>query len=327
MINFKRIQANGLKTIDWYDDKIIDWNSAGTIYNEDGSTKELQKYHFGFNCDASISSSNGQYQFIFKRKGTKGILLKDGEVLREINRSFYQSEQYEFPATFVDYNSRFLFVHCPKAYNRIDFEDVETGEIITESPLRNPKDIFHSRFEVSPNNKYLISKGWVWQPFDNVCVFDINECIKNPVLLDQINIVPSNDLEICTASFIDDNLLLLGAILEENAMESTNMYEPNTLIVYNLGTNKILSSVGLEKEFGNIFVIDKKYCWDLYKYPKIIDYTSGKVIETIENIDSGLQKSSIFGYLEYFPQIAFNKVTKQIAIGYDDEIIILTFEN
>lgn len=53
------IETYGLKTLDWFEDKVFDWNSAGTQYSIDGEKKKLQKYHFGFECDSSITSENG----------------------------------------------------------------------------------------------------------------------------------------------------------------------------------------------------------------------------------------------------------------------------
>ena len=49
------IKTNYLRTIDWFENSVVDWNSAGTQYFENGETKQLQKYHFGFVCDGSVS--------------------------------------------------------------------------------------------------------------------------------------------------------------------------------------------------------------------------------------------------------------------------------
>jgi len=67
-----------INTIDWFDDVVIDWNSTGTQYLKDGTVNQLQKYHFGFECDRSISSSNGEYAFKYQNLRTKGILLRIG---------------------------------------------------------------------------------------------------------------------------------------------------------------------------------------------------------------------------------------------------------
>ena len=53
------IEAPNLRTIDWFDNNVVDWNSAGKQYTIDGAPKQLHKYHFGFECDGSITSESG----------------------------------------------------------------------------------------------------------------------------------------------------------------------------------------------------------------------------------------------------------------------------
>ncbi len=318
------IKTNYLRTIDWFENNVIDWNSAGTQYFENGETKQLQKYHFGFVCDGSITSENGEYVLIYQKLGTKGLLLKNGELLREINRSYYQSSVYEFPATFLTFKNRTYLVHCPFGYNQIDFEDAETGEIATNIPKRKPQDIFHSRLEVSFDNKYLISKGWVWHPIDVIELFDIEKCFENPSLLDKGMNIPNVNAEISSASFIDNNKILVRASNEEWADEETDIIKDGQIATWNFKTGEILNPVNVISEIGNVFAIDETKCWDLYNYPKIIDLKSGNVIDKIEEIDSGKQGSSIIHHLTDFPKIAFNRKTKQIAIAKENIIEILT---
>lgn len=321
----KTIEAYSLRTIDWFDNKVVDWNSAGTQYLENGEKKQLHKYHHGFVCDGSITSENGEYVLIFQKLGTKGLLLKNGELLREINRSYYQSSVYEFPAIFFSFKNRTYLAHCPFGYNQIDFEDVETGEIITNKSDRAPQDFFHSRLEVSKDNKYLISKGWFWQPFDSIELFNIEKCITEPKLLDKGRSIPKVTSEICSASFIDNNRILVCASNEESMDDENEEPIPSGHIaIWNIEKNEISSSVKINGEFGNIFAIDDKKCWDLYNYPKIIDLKSGEVIDKMEEIDSGKQASSIIHHLSDLPKITFNRKTKQIAIAKDDAIEILT---
>ncbi len=88
------IKTNFLQTIDWLNGNIVDWVSAGQQYSLDGLQKQLAKYHFAFSFDASITSQDGQYAFIYKRLGTKGLLLKNGEIVREINRFVLTTQKF-----------------------------------------------------------------------------------------------------------------------------------------------------------------------------------------------------------------------------------------
>jgi hypothetical protein len=124
------------QTLDWYYDSLVDWAAGGRILTLDGQLSNA-KWYSTYSFDTAITSSNGQYAFIYTRLGTKGLLLKDGKIIREINRSYYCANVYEYPATFVSLsNGKTYLVHCPISYCQLDIEDVETGEIITNIPDR-----------------------------------------------------------------------------------------------------------------------------------------------------------------------------------------------
>lgn len=95
--------------------------------------------------------------------GTKGLLLRNGQIVRELNRSFYHANIYEYPVCLVRHGARTLLIHCPEDYNRLEIEDAETGGKLT---LRSsdPADIFHSRLRPSANGGRLLSAGWAWAP-------------------------------------------------------------------------------------------------------------------------------------------------------------------
>jgi hypothetical protein len=319
----QRIKTNYLQTICWFDNAIVDWACAGRKYTLDGQVNELYRYTFGFG-DTAIASSDGQYAFIYQKLGTKGLLLKNGEILREINRSYYCAEVYEYPAAFVTIANRTFLVHCPLKYCRLDFEDVETGQIITDNQDRNPSDYFHSRLEISPNGKYLMSKGWFWHPWDCIRLFDVEKCINAPELLDKSEIYPSVGTEICTASFIDDNRVLIGSSNEEESDDELVENLPQKHIaIWNIELNQLSNPIKVQAEFGNLFAINEKYAWDLFKFPKIIDLETGEIVDKDERLTSGLQNSSIIHHLDKLPKVIFNQKTKQIALTKGNWIEII----
>lgn len=317
------IKTNYLKTISWVGTSIVDWASAGKRYTFDGKTELLCEYNYGFG-DSAITSADGQYAFIYQKLGTKGLLLKNGNILREINRSYYCANVYEYPAAFVTLEDKTYLIHCPLKYCRLDFEDVETGEIITDAPNRDPFDFFHSRLEISPNGKYLMSKGWFWHPYDAIRVFNIMECIQQPELLDQSEIYPNVGTEIATASFIDDNTVLMGSSNEEATNDDLlENLPPNHIATWDIQSDQISSPVKMEFEFGNLYAINDQYAWDIYKFPKIVNIQTGEIRDQDESIASGLQNSSIIHHIEELPKVAFNHQTKQLAITNGDTIEII----
>lgn len=266
------IKANHLQTIDWLDGRIIDWVSAGQQYSLDGQQKQLAKYHFPFSFDGSITSRDGQYAFIYKRLGTKGLVLKNGEIIREINRPYYFAESYEYPAAFFLLNNVTYLVHCPFNYSQLDFENVETGEIVTNIPDRKPSDVFHSRLSISPDNKYLMVCGWVWHPVDTVELFDIAACLKDPLLLDKSSLFPDFGTEINSASFIDNERILIASSGEDPFDHETQPILPQKHIaIWNFLNNDLSEPVSTGVDIGNLFAINDRQAWDMYKFPKIIN--------------------------------------------------------
>ncbi|MFN4365419.1 hypothetical protein [Chryseobacterium hispalense] len=319
-------------TLNWTGDDLVDWvNGRRVLFPIGHDNNPLIRYHFAFPFDSAISSSDGVYSFVYKKLGTKGLLLKNGEVLREINRSYYHAHVYEYPAAFAKLkDGRDILIHCPNEYNQLEFEDVETGTLLTNTIDRKPEDFFHSRLEVSSDQKTLLSKGWVWHPYDFVEVFDIEECIKNPKALDQSRIKPETCAEINTASFINNELVLIGAPNETEPFddEFPDQLQNGQIGIWNIVTNTVSGILTPECIIGgNLIAIDDTFAWELYEYPKIINYKTGKVVNEIKEISSGKQVSSIVFNNQELPLIAFNQRTKQIAIGNKDTIEILTWHN
>ncbi len=323
------INETDFSTLTWTGDYLLDWANGGKIYfPADREKTSLFSYYFAFSFDSAISSSDNIYSFVYKKLGTKGLLLKNGEILREINRSYYHAEVYEYPVAFATLrDGRTILIHCPDEYNRLEFEDVENGTILTRHADREPSDFFHSRLEVSPDNKTLLSKGWAWHPFDFVEVFDIDECIKNPQALDQSRLVPDVYAEICTASFITDELVLIGSPNDTEPFddEPSDKLKNGEIGIWNIVTNEISGILKPKCSIGgNLIAIDDTFAWELKDHPKIINFRTGEIDDEIRDIYSGKQVSSIIHSTDGLPSIAFNKNTKQIAIGSGHTIEILS---
>lgn len=309
-----------VKTISWRGKDLVDWATGTKIHGE--GEWPSQQIHYAYNFDTAITSEDGQYALIFTKQGTKGLLLKNGKMLREINRSYYQAEVYEYPAAFfVAANGRTYLAHCPEAYCQLDFEDVETGEVITHVEGREPQDYFYSRLEVSADNKWLISKGWVWHPWDMVVAFNIEACLQNPLLLDKVTKTPDVNAEVGVAGFISNHEVLIGAIgdgeLMDEEAENAEALQPGQLVVWNLETDELSAPVTVKGIFGNIFPIDDTYTWDLAGCPRIINYRTGEVTDQLDELLVNPQVSSIIHHIEA-PQISYSREQKAVAVVTKD---------
>jgi len=167
-----------------------------------------------------------------------------------------------------------------------------------------------------------MSKGWVWHPIDEIVVFDVKECINNPLLLDNAQFYPNVGVEICTASFIDDHRVLIGST--EEVFDELPKLPPKHISIWDLKTNLLSKSTPVKENFGNLFAISDTLTWDLFNFPKIINIDTGDIVDQNTEIDSGKQCSAIINETDYFPAIIFNKQTKQIAIKGHEKIEILT---
>lgn len=322
------IKTNFLKTIDWLGDDIVDWSNGGKLYSIDGEQEQISEYYFAFDFDSSITSPDGQYAFIYNRLGTKGLLLKNGKFFREINRTYYHANVYEYPAAFLSFRNKTYLVHCPLKYCQLDIEDVETGKIISDLPERLPSDVFHSRIEVSPDGEFLMVRGWIWHPRDIVEIFDVAACFKNPLLLDKSNIYPNVSAEINSASFIDNSRILLASSDGESFMDDNKeILPPKHLAIWDFANNQISDPVEVKGDFGNVLAINEQFTWDTYRNPKIINIQNGEIEASLEHIRSGNQASSIIYDKGNYPQIRYHRASSRIAIRRDSETIEILSPN
>ena len=176
---------------------------------------------------------------------------------------------------------------------------------------------------MSADGRYLMVCGWVWHPLDKVELFEIDECPKNPLLLDKAMISPDFGTEINSASFIDNNRILIASSDEEPFDDEVLPILPQKHVaIWNFVTNEISSPVKVDCEFGNLFAINEKLAWDMFRFPKIINLETGKLESKMEEINSGLQVSSILvGDPEAYPQISYEKHTGKIAVKINSETI------
>lgn len=299
------------QTISWHGEGFIDWASGGRYYSLDDESHDsvIQRYS-GVEWDAAVASPDGRYALIFARTGTKGLLFRDGQLLREVNRSYYQSSAYEYPAAFFAYEGRVYLAHCPQEYNRLEFEDVETGDVPTDIPEREPSDVFISRLLVSPGQTRLLHQGWFWHPWGVVAAFDIGACMRNPRLLDTSQLSPETGAEIGSASFLDDETVLLAAT--DQGMDEEGELGPHQLAWWDLRTNALSAPIAAPDYRGLVVAISRERAWDLGGHPKLLNLTTGAVEQQWEGVNSGQQNSA------FYPD-----TTVQVAYSPDRRVLVV----
>ena len=318
---------------------MVDWVGGGNAFTLDG-TEHPSMRQYGYRFDAAIASPDGRVAIIFEKLGTKGLVLKDGEILREIDRSFYQADAYEYPVTLFNApDGRLVLAHCPKNYCQAEFEDAETGSPLGLSIERNPSDFFHSRFAANPRGTRLLSAGWIWHPFDSVVHFDIQASLSNPNLLDEgksLGLYESYrvNCEESSACWLGENCIAVAA--SSDAEDPTEGEEaparprllPRGLAIYDLSSGECENAFQYDEPLGTIIAVGAHHILSLYRHPKLIEVSTGKILHVWSELQSGLQQSSILRGLDdkaAAPPFAIDPGKMRFAIANGKSITVLHF--
>ena len=300
----------------------MDWVSGGLRHGLDGETVDPH-IRFGYRFDAAVMSPDGRYAVLYERLGTKALLLREGKHVRELHRSYYHADVYEYPlALWTQPSGRTLLAHCPDEYCRIELEDAETGELLTRRDAESP-DIFHSRLQFSREGRFLLSAGWIWHPVDAVHVFDVARALEQPASLDEPEGFPAGEdfLEAHAAAFGARGTLLLEC-------EGMGDDEPggSHLQVYSLSERRELSRARLEEPLGTMMPVGDQYALSLYQHPKLVELATGRVVERWPELNTGAQCSSIIRHLPPLPPMALDPERGRFAVGTDKGIEVLLFQ-
>ena len=88
--------SSEVKSLCWAGESLVDWAAGGITFHLDGKI-EPRPVYYAHPFNSAVTSPCGTYAVIYERLGTKGVLLKRGKVLRELNRSYYHASAYEYP--------------------------------------------------------------------------------------------------------------------------------------------------------------------------------------------------------------------------------------
>ena len=321
-MNKKQITTSNIETLCWSNNILTDWANCGTQYHPDLTVTELNSIRYGngfFN--SSITSDDGKYVVLYQKFGTKGIILKNGLIIREINRSFYYANDCEYPVCIFSINNRTILAHCPINYNEIVFEDIESGVNLIDFNDSESSDFFHCNFETNDDNTFLISKGWYWHPVFSIKLYNLNEIFNNKKFVEYENVFLELKADICGASFIDNQNILLGI----NSLNLNKEIINNCKVtIFNIVNNSFSEFKNLNFEIGkDVFVINEMLAWDFYKSPKIFNYKNGDLVKIFDDIFTGYENCNYINETEEFIKILFNKNDKSVAIIKPNGIEIL----
>lgn len=280
--------------------------------------------------DAAIVSPSGRYSVIFTRLGTKAIVLKDGEFVREINRSYYKSEAYEYPVTIAQMlGGREVLIHCPDEYNVLQAEDIETGEVIQRGFHPKPIDFFHSCLCASPDQRFLISAGWVWHPFCTIELFERQpdgQYMPAQIWGDH-RFLPT-DQEVGIAQFLDSDTLCIattdGESLDPDHDDPAGI-GPNAIALWSIGSNSLVATVSCGMPVGDLMPINRRYVVSFHSHPRLWDLQEKRLVHEWPHISSGTRSFSIIWHAE-LKHVAKDPANRRFAVAGDDSITIVSLD-
>jgi hypothetical protein len=169
-----------------------------------------------------------------------------------------------------------------------------------------------------------------------VVCYDVAQALVDPRHLDDRHYLSSSFnprlAEESSACWLDDDCIAVAASAEpeQDSVESDAGPRlcPHGLAVYDVITRTCLRAFQLEEPAGTILALGKRYVLSLYRHPKLVDLSTGKVVHVWTELRSGLQDGCIMLQLEGDakpPPMAFDPASNRFAIVNGDTVTLIEF--
>jgi hypothetical protein len=285
----------GAATLMWDGDEVLDITS-GQRGNFAGSlTSRLINMTYRFDRALGLRSRGVHWAVAFANRSTKAVLMKNGTVHRELNRSFYCAEAYDYPITIgIDAAGRVVVIHCPNKFDLLEIEDAETGTVLDSLKSRDME--FHSRLSLSADGKSLIDAGWIWHPWCGAAVFEITQVDDRTIRFKKdtaFSVVFSSQNEIDSAAFLGNTRLVVSSVSDYLGEEpEPGSLCPKQLGIWSLSERRWELKVDVSEPIG-MMMPWKEWVVSFYGHPKLIELATGRVVHRWDNIYSGKQLGPI----------------------------------
>jgi hypothetical protein len=327
--DYLELPIAGARSLTWQGDVLMDWLNSASAYGLDGVTT-FGGVRYAYRFDAVLQSPSTDHTVLYERRGTKGLVLQGQRILREINRSYYQANVYDYPIALFDLpDGRAALAHCPNHYNQLEIELLETGERLTarEAGSVEPDDVFHSGLAADPDGKWLMSAGWFWHPFYEVSFHAVVDALGDASLLDRSEGAVTYCAEIASAVFLGPDRAVLASepdaehLLEDDSPDIR--LRPGMIGVYRPSTRRWESLAVLGEPVGRLLAVDAEHVLALFGHPKLVHLPTARVVERWPQISSGSWNGCISGSSADDPPIGWDPAGKRLAIASAEKIQIL----
>lgn len=263
------------KSLVWCGDQLVDWVAGGTRYDLNGGIAQSGVLH-PYRFDAAVSTPDCEWAVIYERLGTKAVVLRNGQQVRELDRSYYCAHVTDYPiCVWRESTGRALLAHCPGEYNQIELDDLESGERLTQAPERHPGDVFHSRLSVSPGGGWLLSAAWIWHPKNTLVIFNVQRALRQPSHLDGGGDgLVGEGFEATAACWQSERRVLVGGVDERDSPPDEG--QGGALAIYDASTETLSGAVPLDEPPGELMPLGEDAAVVFAEYPRVVSLVSGE---------------------------------------------------
>lgn len=202
------------------------------------------------------------YVCIVQKNGIEGVVLNLSNLKYHKNliRGDYCADVSPFPIAIYSKDNQNFLIHGTD-WNRLDITNLGTDELVTNRIVEyetnsNYFDYFHGSLFVSPNSKLFISSGWVWQPYEVITLYSIENFLKEFELSHkQINFEETSgynwERPIC---WIDNKTLGISYNKKEDGETKGDI--PSQIVFVDVLENKIVNRIEFKgfalSEYGEV---------------------------------------------------------------------------
>jgi hypothetical protein len=314
-----------IRSLIWAGERLFDPVGGGAAVSLDGSATQ-RSVNWAYEFDRALSNDGGQTTVLYTALGTKGLVISGQRVVREINRSFYHANAYEFPVTVGRlHDGTDVLIHCPDGYNRLAIETLADGRRLA-SASEHSADLFQSRLQLSPDGRRLLSAGWFWHPYGAVAVYDLARALEDPAALDQGDTQnePAVSGEVESACWLTSDQIVLSTNTQGEPLGDENpaSLRPGELGVWSIAQRAWIARSTLGGHTGTLHALGR-YVLALYEHPRLLDPITGAVIEAWPGLSTGTQTSSILMSQKWLPPVAVDAARSRFAVATDNAVTVI----
>jgi hypothetical protein len=307
-----------VRSLVWAGDRLVDLVGGGASVCLDGSVAR-RSVNWAYNFDRALVSDDAATTVLYTALATKGLVIPpDQRDVREINRSYYHANAYEFPITVGRlFNGADVLIHCPDAYNRLVVETLHDGQRLASATAR-AGDMFQSRLRLSPDGRHLLTTGWVWHPLGVMAVYDLVRALSDTTALDKGDLLPwqAIDAEVEAACWLTSDQIVVSTNPEEEPLdgESDGALGPGELGVWSLNQRQWIARSKCGGHTGTLDAIGQNVL-ALFEHPRLIDPFTGRLVTDWPGLNTGTQTSSIIRHEQLVPPIAIDAANNRFAVA------------